>query len=148
MDSFYHFNFTTKAMLLRGPYEALQGPTISETYSLKGVNTDDFVEYAGTAKYDTYRKDQTLFLDEVLASAKNEFLAEGVDYRIGICHIPVTFSEIDNPLISYKNEWITRLNQMQLSVMYSGHLHDLMFVDSSLGLNTTLTLLPEFSGKT
>lgn len=135
-------------MLLRGPYEALQGPTISETYSLKGVNTDDFVEYAGTAKYDTYRKDQTLFLDEVLASAKNEFLAEGVDYRIGICHIPVTFSEIDNPLISYKNEWITRLNQMQLSVMYSGHLHDLMFVDSSLGLNTTLTLLPEFSGKT
>ena len=109
---------------------------------------DDFIEYAGTAKYDAYRKEQTQFLDEVLKNAENEFLAEGIDYRIGICHIPVTFSKVGNPLISYKNEWITRLNQMQLSVMYSGHLHDLMFVDASLGSNTTLTLLPEFSGKT
>lgn len=252
----------TRAMLFRGPYESLQGPTLSETYSWKGINTedglhyyvisdnhlnkkapaqaagywdekldflislgdtvnwmesekeltqllylasditggeipvlytrgnheaygakfadyhnyvgakddkfyytfrmkniwgivldlgvdheDDFAEYAGTAKYDTYRKEQTLFLDEVIKNAENEYLAEGVDYRIGLCHIPLTFSKVGNPLISYKNEWITRLNQMQLSVMYSGHLHDLMFVDASLGSDTTLTLLPDFSGK-
>lgn len=263
LDEADSYTVHSRAMLLRGPYEALQGPTISETYLWKGINTEDginyyvisdthlntkspvaaagywdekldflialgdntnwmesqedltrllymasditngeipvisargnheaygerfaeyhnyvgaknknfyytfrmkniwgivldlgvdhednFVEYAGTAKYDAYRKEQTLFLDEVLKNAENEFLAEGVDYRIGICHIPVTFSKIENPLISYKNEWITRLNQMQLSIMYSGHLHDLMFVDDSLGSSTTLTLLPEFSGKT
>ena len=262
LDSAGSYTVYTRAMFLRGPYESLQGPTISETYSWKGVNTedglhyyvisdnhldvkapaaaasywgekldflislgdtvnwmesekelsqllylasditggeipvlyargnheaygaqfadyhnyvgakddkfyytfrmkniwgivldlgvdheDDFSEYAGTAKYDAYRKEQTLFLDEVLKNAENEFLAEGVDYRIGICHIPITFSKVGNPLIPYKTEWISRLNQMQLSIMYSGHLHNLMFVDASLGSDMTLTLLPEFSGK-
>lgn len=110
-------------------------------------HADDFVEYAGIAKYDGYREEQTLFLDNVLQNATTEFLAEGVDYRIGICHIPLTFSKTDAPLISYKNEWIKRLNQMHLSVMYSGHLHDLMYIEPSLGSGTTLTLVSEFSGK-
>ena len=263
LDSANSYTVYTRAMLLRGPYESLQGPTLSETYSWKGVNTedglhyyvisdnhlaskapaqaagywdekldflislgdtvnwmenekelsqllylasditggeipvlyargnheaygtkfadyhnyvgakndkfyytfrmkniwgivldlgvdheDDFAEYAGTAKYDAYRKEQTLFLDEVINNAENEYLAEGIDYRIGLCHIPLTFSKVGNPLIPYKNEWITRLNQMQLSVMYSGHLHDLMFVDATLSSDTMLTLLPDFSGKT
>lgn len=108
---------------------------------------DDFKEYAGTAKYENYRIEQTQFLDTVLANAKDEFLAEGVDYRIGICHIPLTFYKVGNSHVSYREEWISRLNQMNLSVMYNGHLHDLMFIDESLEADTTLTLLPEFSGK-
>ena len=262
LDASDSYTVSTRAMILRGPYESLQGPTISKTFSWKGVSTDDginyyvisdthlntkspvsaasywgdkldflialgdttnwmqnehdltrllylasditngeipviyargnhetygaefdhyhnyvgadgenfyytfrlkniwgivldlgvdhedeFAEYAGTAKYNAYREEQTQFLDQILANAENEFLADGIDYRIGICHIPVTFSKVGNPLISYKNEWITRLNQMQLSIMYSGHLHDLMVVDANLGSDTTLTLLPEFSGK-
>ena len=262
LDEASSYTVYTRAMLLRGPYESLQGPTISETYSWKGVNTedgihyyvfsdnhlakkspakatsywgnqldflitlgdtvnwmesekelsqilylasditggripviyargnheafgskfdkyhdyvgakddkfyytfrmkniwgivldmgvdheDDFVEYAGTAKYNRYRKEQIHFLDEVLENAENEFLAEGVDYRIGICHIPITFYKVGSSNIAYRKEWTSRLNEMQLSVMYSGHLHDLMFVDASLEPDTTLTLLPHFSGK-
>lgn len=263
LDEASSYTVYTRAMLLRGPYEALQGPTISETYFWKGVNTadglhyyvfsdnhlaqkstaaaanywgdrldflialgdsvnwmesekelskllylvsditkgqipvihargnheayglafdqysdyvgakddtfyytfrmqniwgivldmgvdheDDFVEYAGTAKYNLYRKEQTRFLDEVIKNAENEYLAEGVTYRIGICHVPITFYKVGSSNTSYRKEWTTRLNEIQLSVMYSGHLHDLMFVDASLEPGITLTLLPEFSGKT
>ena len=262
LDSANSYTVYTRAMILHGPYESLQGSTISETYSWKGVNTDDglhyyvfsdnhlsekssaaacsywgdkldflisvgdtanwiddetelshflylasditkgeipviyargnhetygtrfadyhnyvgadnenfyytfrlqniwgivldmgvdhedtYVEYAGTAKYDSYRKEQTLFLDSVLENAESEFLADGIDYRIGICHIPLAFSKASDSLLTYKKEWISRLNQMQLSVMYSGHLHDLMFVDAAIEADTILTLLPEFSGK-
>lgn len=262
LDEASSYTVYTRAMLLRGPYESLQGPTIFETYSWKGVNTDDginyyvisdthlntkspaaaagywgekldflialgdntnwmeteadltrllylasditrgeipvisargnheaygerfaeyhnyvgakdekfyytfrmkniwgivldmgvdheddFVEYAGTAKYDAYREEQTIFLDEVLKNAENEFLAEGVDYRIGICHIPITFYKVGSSNVSYRKDWTSRLNEMKLSVLYSGHLHDLMYVDASFESDTTLTLLPKFSGK-
>ena len=83
-----------------------------------------------------------------MLNAKKEFLAEGVDYRIGICHVPLAFYETGSSHASYRDEWISRLNQMNLSVMYNGHLHDLMFVDESLEAGTALTLLPEFTGKT
>ena len=110
-------------------------------------HADDFSEYAGTAKYDNYRKEQTLFLDSILANAETEFLADGIEYRIGLCHIPLSFSKVGDPLLDIKKEWVSRLNKMHLSVMYSGHLHDLIFVDNTIETDTILTLLPEYSGK-
>lgn len=112
-----------------------------------GVNhEDEYNEYAGTAKYNAYREEQTVFLDEVLANAENEYLAEGVDYRIGICHIPLTISDVDDPLLTYKNAWIERLNQMHLTILYSGHFHELMFSDATI--NGTLTQTSAYTGKT
>ena len=78
---------------------------------------DEYIEYAGTAKFDSYRKEQTQFLNNILENAETEFLAEGVNYRIGICHIPVTFSRPNDPLIKYKNEWIACLNQMHCEML-------------------------------
>lgn len=262
LDNAASYTVYTRAMFLRGPYESLQGPVISETYTWKGVNTndglnyyvfsdnhlaskapaaaanywgedldflislgdtanwidhkdeltqllylasditkgeipviyargnhetkglfadeyhnyvgadgenfyytfrmkniwgivldvgedheDEHVEFAGLARFDDYRATQTAFLDEVLANAENEFNAEGVDYRIGICHIPLTFTKVDDPLADQKTAWIQRLNQMNLTIMYSGHLHELMFADSSIEDGSTLTLLPAYSGK-
>lgn len=112
-----------------------------------GVNhEDEFNEYAGTAKYNAYREAQTAFLDEILTNADNEYLADGVDYRIGICHIPLTISDIDDPLLSYKNSWVERLNQMHLTILYSGHSHELIFTDA----NTygTFTQTSAYTGKT
>lgn len=111
-----------------------------------GVNhEDEYKEYAGTAKYNVYREKQTAFLDEVLANAEREYLAEGVDYRIGICHIPLTISDIDDPLLSYKNAWLERLNQMQLTILYSGHFHELMFTEASTA--GTFTQTNAYTGK-
>ncbi|MBQ6843160.1 MAG: metallophosphoesterase [Agathobacter sp.] len=112
-----------------------------------GVNhEDEYNEYAGTAKYDTYRDAQTSFLDEVLANAESEYLADGVDYRIGICHIPLTISNVDDPLLAYKNAWVERLNQMHLTVFYGGHFHELMFSDASM--HGTFTQTSAYTGKT
>ena len=111
-----------------------------------GVNhEDEYKEYAGTAKYNAYREEQTAFLDEVLANAENEYLAEGVDYRIGICHVPLTISDIDDPLLAYKNAWVERLNQMHLTILYSGHFHELMFTDASTA--GTFTQTAAYTGK-
>ena len=263
LDNASSYTVYTRAMYLRGPYEALQGPTISETYNWRGVSTEDGVnyyvisdnhlstsapaaaadywgddldflislgdsvnwidhedeltlllylasditqgeipviyargnhetkgvladelynyvgangenfyytfrmkniwgivldvgedhedehrEFAGMACFDDYRAEQLAFLDEVLANADSEFNAEGVEYRIGICHIPVTFATTDDPLQDQKFAWVERLNQMNLSIMYSGHLHELMYVDADLTAGSTLTVTPAYSGKT
>lgn len=41
-------------------------------------------------------------IDEVIANAENEYNAEGVEYRISICHIPLTITKVDDPLASKK----------------------------------------------
>ncbi len=111
-----------------------------------GVNhEDEYKEYAGTAKYNAYREEQTAFIDEILTNAEQEYLAEGVDYRIGICHIPLTISDVDDPLLPYKNAWVERLNQMHLTILYSGHFHELMFNDATM--SGTLTQTTTYTGK-
>lgn len=111
-------------------------------------HADDFVEYCGISKFDTYRKEQTAFLDNVLGNAYHEFDAQGIDYRIGICHIPLTVKNTDDYVADIKDEWIERLNQMKLTIMYSGHQHELWFIDENFEAGSTLTNVEEFSGKT
>ena len=263
LDKADSYTVYTRAMILRGPYESLQGPTISETYTWKGLNTadginyyvlsdthntrktplaaatyfgddldfliscgdnvswidreadlteflylasnitkgeipviyargnhetkgvladefykyvgadgekfyytfrlqniwgivldvgedhnDDFIEYAGVAKFNTYRDEQTLFLDEVLANAKQEFDAEGVDYRIAVCHIPLSVKSMKDHAAKYKDAWVERLNQMKLTVLYGGHIHELWYIDPAFEDDSILTQVVEFSGKT
>ena len=108
---------------------------------------DNFIEYAGVAKFNTYRDEQTVFLDEVLANAENEFDAEGVTYRIAACHIPLTIKYENDHAGAYKDAWIERLNQMKLTVLYSGHVHELWYIDPAFEDGSTLTQVVEYSGK-
>jgi len=138
-------------------YVAADGENFYYTFRLKNIwgivldigedHADDHVEFAGVARFENYRNEQTAFLDEVLENAETEFDAEGIDYRIGICHIPITISTKDDHIGDLKSTWIERLNQMKLSIMYSGHLHELWFVDSEFEEGSTLTQISEYSGK-
>ena len=110
-------------------------------------HSDDFVEYAGVAKFDDYRDKQTAFLDEVLINAENEFDAKGVDYRIAICHIPLTLKGTNDHAGSFKDEWVERLNQMKLTILYGGHIHELWYIDPKFEDGSTLTQVVEYSGK-
>ena len=110
-------------------------------------HADDFVEYNGISKFDKYRQEQTAFLDEVLDNAYSEFDNQGIDYRIGICHIPLTIKNTDDYVSDIKDAWLERLNQMKLTVMYSGHQHELWFIDNNFEAGSTLTNVEEFSGK-
>lgn len=109
---------------------------------------DEHWEFADMARFDEYRAKQNDFLKEVLANADTEFNAEGIEYRIALCHIPITFANVDDPLKDQKFAWVDFLNQMNLDIIYSGHLHKLMYADADLAAGTTLTLTPAYSGKT
>lgn len=109
---------------------------------------DEHWEFAGMARFDEYRAKQNDFLKKVLANADTEFNAEGIEYRIALCHIPITFANVDDPLKEQKFAWVDFLNQMNLDIIYSGHLHKLMYADADLAAGTTLTLTPAYSGKT
>ena len=107
---------------------------------------DSHWEFSDLARFDEYRAKQLEFLDEIIANADSEYNAKGVDYRIGICHIPVTFAEEDDLLKEQKFAWVERLNQMNLTIMYSGHRHELMFADANLEAGSSLITTPDYNG--
>lgn len=107
---------------------------------------DTHWEFADMARFDTYRTEQLSFLDEVIANADTEYNAAGVDYRIGLCHIPITFAKEGDPLQDQKFAWVERLNQMNLDLMFSGHRHELMFADANLKAGDALTTTPDYTG--
>ena len=138
-------------------YVGADGHDFSYTFRLGSIwgivldvgedHADDFIEYCGVSKFDAYREEQTAFLDEVLANAENEFDAEGVAYRIAVCHIPLTIKYADDHAGAYKDAWVERLNQMKLTVLYGGHVHELWYIDPAFEDDSTLTQVVEYSGK-
>lgn len=152
-------NHETKGVLADEYYNYVgaDGENFYYTFRLKNIwgivldmgedHADDYFEFSGMANFSSYRAEQTAFLDEVLANAETEFDAEGIDYRIGICHIPITVTQTDDHSTTLKEDWLERLNQMKLTIMYSGHLHELWFVDPSVKAGTVLTQIAEYSGK-
>lgn len=105
---------------------------------------DRYPDYCGTAKFNAYRRAQTAFLDEVLENAQKEFDAPGVDYRIGVCHIPLTIKYSNDHAAAYKDAWIRRLNKMKLTVLFSGHVHQLWYIDDRFEDGATLTLASHY----
>ncbi len=110
-------------------------------------HADDFVEYYGAAKFDAYRDKQTAFLDEIIANADSEYNAPGVEYRIAACHIPLTFKYKNDHAGAWKDAWLERLNQMNLTVLFGGHVHELWFVDDAFADDATLEQCEAYSGK-
>lgn len=109
---------------------------------------DIYEEYYGTAKFNAYRRAQTQFLDDILDNAETEFDAKGVNYRIAVCHIPITLKYTNDHAAAYKDAWIRRLNKMKLTILFGGHVHQLWYIDDSFEDGATLTLSPHYSGTT
>ena len=107
---------------------------------------DEHWEFAGMARFDDYRAKQLAFLDDVIANADTEYNAEGVDYRIALCHIPLTFVKKDDPLQDQKFAWVEKLNQMNLTLILSGHRHELMFAEANLEAGADLTVTDSYNG--
>ena len=105
-------------------------------------------EYYGTAKFNAYRTAQTEFLDHILENAETEYDAAGVDYRIAVCHIPLNVKYTNDHAGAYKYAWISRLNQMKLTILFGGHVHQLWYIDPDFEEEAVLTLSPHYSGKT
>lgn len=110
-------------------------------------HADDFVEYYGAAKFDAYRDEQTAFLDEILANADTEYNAPGVEYRIAVCHIPLTIKSKSDHAAAWKDAWVERLNQMNLTMLFGGHIHQLWYIDDAFEDGATLEQCEAYSGK-
>ncbi len=138
-------------------YVGSKGTDFYFTFRLKNIwgvvldvgedHADDFVEYYGAAKFDAYRDEQTEFLDDILANADTEFNAPGVDYRIAACHIPLTIKYQNDHAGAWKDAWLERLNQMNLTVLYGGHVHELWYIDDGFEDGTVLEQCEAYSGK-
>lgn len=82
---------------------------------------DKYWEYYDTAYYNDYRNEQIKFLENELA--KGEF--SSYDYRLVVCHIPLTFINSRKDHVEPKEKMTNLLNQMDINMMISGHQHDL-----------------------
>lgn len=109
-------------------------------------HADDWKEFYDASRFDEYRAEQTEFLDGIIADKDNEYDAEGVDYRIAVCHMPITFMYRNDDAKEYKEDWIERLNQMKLTMCYGGHRHQLMYVDKNFEAGQELTYYKGYAG--
>ena len=89
--------------------------------------TDSHTEYGSTVCCTDFRKRQTEFLNSIIANAENEYAAEGVEYRLVVCHDPFTEYDEDKPSAedyAIYTEWARLLREyVKPDVMISGHVH-------------------------
>ncbi len=138
-------------------YVGADGTDFYYTFRMKNIwgvvldigedHADDFVEYYGAAKFDAYRDAQTVFLDEIIVNADSEYNAPGVEYRIAVCHIPLTIKYMDDYAGKWKDVWMERLNQMDLDILYGGHVHELWYMDDAFEDGAVLEQCQAYSGK-
>ncbi len=129
-------------------YVGASGTDFYYTFRLGGVwgvvldmgedHDDDWYEFFGTAQFAKYRQDQIAFLEEILTS--KEYENDGVTLRIAVSHIPTAFTDIDRDymyadLVSINS----KLNQMGLRCMVSGHLHDIFVTENAYSAGTPLS---------
>lgn len=90
---------------------------------------DSHAEYGYTVACHTFREEETEYLKHVIRNAEKEYLAEGVEYRMIVSHVP--FSYINVPPFDIEKElyaeWLRLIKeQIQPHIMLSGHLHALL----------------------
>ena len=138
-------------------YVGADGTNFYYTFRLKSIwgvvldmgedHGDDWSEFFDSSRFDAYRAEQTAFLDGILQNSANEFDAEGVTYRIAVCHIPLTFTYNKDHAAEFKAEWVKRLDSMKLTALYGGHRHQLIYIDPSWEAGTPLTYYADYAGK-
>lgn len=88
---------------------------------------DDHPEYGGTTCFHPFRLAETEYIKEVIANAKEEYEAEGVEHRLVICHIPFTYTKGVDPFDIEKElyaEWARLLREeIRPELMICGHRH-------------------------
>lgn len=88
---------------------------------------DDHEEYGGTTCFHPFRLAQTEFIKDVVRNADKEYNTEGVEHRLVICHIPFTFSKLEDPFDIEKEiyaEWAKMLrDHIKPELMLCGHRH-------------------------
>ena len=94
---------------------------------------DEYWEYYHTAQYDLYREEQVKFVQKEYES--NEFT--NYDYRLVVCHIPVTFINSRGDHVEPKTNLTEVLNKMNINMMISGHQHDLYVFEPGLELSSS-----------
>lgn len=87
---------------------------------------DNHPEYGGMASFHNFRIRQTEFIKNVIERRAEEYEADGIEYRLIICHIPFDHSLNEHESEVY-TEWIALLNKIKADVMLFGHIHDTEF---------------------
>jgi len=80
---------------------------------------DSHEDYGGTVCFDTMISEETDFMRQIIENKEEEYGAEGIKYRISVCHIPYG-SWSSNRQTLY---WPSLLAEMDLDIMLSGHTH-------------------------
>ena len=87
---------------------------------------DDHEEYGYTICCEDFRRRETEFIRQVIENAKQEYLAEGVENRLVICHMPFSerFREPFNIEEELYVEWCRLLKEhVKPQIMLCGHMH-------------------------
>lgn len=102
---------------------------------------DDWIEFFDTADFRKYRDEQVAFLDEIIENKDSEYNAEGVKYRIAVSHINTAYIEQkDTYLYDTYVALNTRLNTINVDVMFSGHIHQFFLMEGGFSAGETITM--------
>ena len=78
-------------------------------------------EYYETDQFTIYRREQTEFLEELVATKPYE----DYNYTLVACHIPIQFVNSRKDHVEAKTDWTALLNQIAPDLAVYGHQHDL-----------------------
>lgn len=97
------------------------GDMFGITLDLGEDHDDDWWEYYGTAQFEKYHEEQTLFLQDLLATKPYQ----NYNYTLVACHIPIQFVNSRKNHTEVKADWTDLLNQIGVDLAVYGHQHDL-----------------------
>jgi len=85
------------------------------------TNETEWWEYYGTDQFDSYRDEQTKFINNHLL----EF-SSSTSYNMVVCHIPIVFVNNREDHKELKELWTSKLNLMNIDIGLWGHQHELV----------------------
>jgi len=86
--------------------------------------------YGGLAWFEPFRREETKFIRSVVKNAEKEYEAEGIEYRLVICHIPIDieYNEFEREVYT---EWISLINEINPDVVLYAHRHIISFIEGN-----------------
>lgn len=102
---------------------------------------DDWWEYYGMAHYEDYRSEQAEFLAHQIGDGNYR----QYNYRLAVCHIPITFVNSRKNHVEIKEELTSLLNEMGTDMLLCGHQHEVLIFDpGAVEPHTQLTYNPAY----
>lgn len=108
-------------------FEVRLGPVWMLVLDCGEDKEDGHREYSGMVDFAVYREREEQWLDAVLARPAESYRAEGVGYRILVCHIP--FNVLNSPEPERYTRWAEKLNAAGLDFAIHGHTHTCHFLE-------------------